>query len=273
MSVRKSLAIAIAGAGAAAGAMGFGSPAHAQVPQWAGAYVGASGGYGAGHQSQSGGFLMLPGAGCGSGSAPFETFTFASSTSVVCTEITTDGSYHLSGGLVGGGIGYNFQQDHWVLGAEVDDSWADISGSGICGFPGALPHGCGGSIRELGTVRGKLGYDVGQIFPNVGNSLVYIAGGLAFADIHAWDSLFNTSGDKMVTGWTFGGGIETKLSANWSAKLEYLYVDLGNPAVFSAIPPIPEHVSTTANIVRVGLSYYFSAAPPPAPPPVVTKAR
>jgi opacity protein-like surface antigen len=29
------------------------------------------------------------------------------------------------------------------------------------------------------------------------------------------------------TGWTIGGGVETKLWGGWSAKLEYLYVGLG----------------------------------------------
>ncbi len=29
-------------------------------------------------------------------------------------------------------------------------------------------------------------------------------------------------------GWTVGAGIEGVISGNWTAKLEYLYVDLGN---------------------------------------------
>jgi hypothetical protein len=41
----------------------------------------------------------------------------------------------------------------------------------------------------------------------------------------------------------------------------------GNPSVFTAIPPNPEHVSTTADIVRIGLNYRFSWEPPP----IVTK--
>ncbi len=268
MSVRKSLALAMAAAGAA---VGFSSQAHAQsaagLPQWAGPYVGITGGWGSGHQSQSGGFLQLPGCGAGSTLISF-------GTGLVCTTtfFAADGSYNLSGGLIGGAVGYNFQQAQWVLGIEADDSWTDISGSGTCGFNSSAPHACGGGIRWLATVRGRLGYDVGQIFPGVGTTMVYVAGGLAVGDVHAWDSLFGTSGDKTATGWTFGGGFETKLSPNWSVKLEYLHVDLGNQGVFVAVPPNEEHVSTTADIFRVGISYYFNAPPPPQQP-LITKAR
>jgi outer membrane immunogenic protein len=180
----------------------------------------------------------------------------------------------MSGGLIGGAVGYNFQVNRWVLGVEADDSWASITGSGTCGFGGAAPHACGGGIENwLATVRGRLGYDVGQFWPGVGDTMLYIAGGLAVGEVHAWDSLFGASGSTTATGWTFGGGIETKLSPNWSVKLEYLHIDLGDPAVFTAIPPNPEHVSTTADIVRVGVSYYFNAPPPPpAPAPILTKA-
>lgn len=269
MSVRKSLALAIVAAGATAG---FANQAHAQLaaglPQWAGPYVGITGGWGWGQQSQSGGHLQLPGLpGCGASGTLVTIGTVTS-----CTFFDTDGSYNLSGGLIGGAVGYNYQLDRWVLGVEADDSWADISGSGTCGFNSSAPHACGGGIRWLATVRGRLGYDVGQIFPGVGTTLVYAAGGLAVGDVHAWDSLFGTSGDKTATGWTIGAGFETKLNLNWSVKLEYLHVDLGNPAVFSAIPPQPEHVSTTADIFRVGLSYYFNAPPPPPPAPIITKA-
>jgi hypothetical protein len=69
-----------------------------------------------------------------------------------------------------------------------------------------------------------------------------------------------------------GVGDRKVLNPNWSVKLEYLHVDLGNPGVFVAIPPYEEHVSTTADIFRVGISYYFNAPPPPPPPPIITKA-
>ena len=96
---------------------------------------------------------------------------------------------------------------------------------------------------------------------------------------------FNGSGfsdSKTNVGWTTGAGIEGRftywLTANWTWKLEYLYVDLGSlDAVSSfnaaglpaAIGPAGAsgtttlHTHFTDNIVRVGLNYKFDypAAP------------
>ena len=251
MSVRKSLvlAVAIAGVGGATQSV----PARAQTASWSGPYVGIGGGGGWGHQSQSGGVLTLPGGG-------------------TSTITIFDGGYNLSGGLLGGSIGYNFQSDRTVYGIEADASWADISGSGTCGFGGAAPHACGGDIRGVETVRGRLGYDVGPVIPSFGNVLVFASGGLAVGQIHAWDALLGTAGNKSVAGWTIGGGIEAMLGANWSVRAEYLHIDLGNPAVFTALPPNPEHVSTTAEVVRVGLDYHFNwTEPAPRASPMLRK--
>ena len=35
------------------------------------------------------------------------------------------------------------------------------------------------------------------------------------------------SSHNTKAGWTVGGGIEGRLAGNWTAKLEYLYLDLG----------------------------------------------
>ena len=73
-------------------------------------------------------------------------------------------------------------------------------------------------------------------------------------------------------GWTLGAGVETKLGGGWSAKLEYLFVDLGsvtgtmgitiNPAfgpAFSTggVATATRTVQAMDNIVRVGLNYKF----------------
>lgn len=240
MAFRKSLALAIAVAG-------LNSQAFAQ--SFSGWHVGGTGGGAWGHQDQSGGFQMPGSSG---------------------TTIFGDGSYNLSGGLIGGTVGYDWRNQSYVFGLEGDGSWANISGSGTCGPPA---HACGGSVDALGTVRARLGYDLGNLSPWGHDVLAYATGGLAIGDVHAWDSLFGTSGDKTATGWTVGAGLEAMLTPNWSVKLEYLHVDLGNPAVFTAIPPNPEHVSTQFDVVRVGLNYYFNWTPSPAASPLITKAR
>jgi outer membrane immunogenic protein len=54
-----------------------------------------------------------------------------------------------------------------------------------------------------------------------------------------------------------GAGVETVVAPNWTVKLEYLYVDLGNSQVFNVVPGISESVGLTANIVRAGVNYRF----------------
>ena len=242
MAIRKSLALAIAVAGASTPVAGVGMTAArcrgaAPIPNRPYVYGAAGGGWF--HQDQCCGSLNI------------------STTSIFTETFVADGSYSLSGGLVGGGIGYNFVQGTWIFGVEADDSWSGISGSGTCGFAGAAPHGCGGDLRWLATVRGRLGWDFGPVVTGFGDTAIYITGEFAAADIHAWDSLFGTSGDKTATGWTIGAQLETMFAANWSFKLEYLHVDFGNPGVFQAIPPIDEHVSTRGDIVRAGADLLF----------------
>ena len=55
-----------------------------------------------------------------------------------------------------------------------------------------------------------------------------------------------------------GGGIEYSLG-QWSAKLEYLYVDLGTATCNAAacLLPADAMVDVTANIFRAGLNYRF----------------
>jgi outer membrane immunogenic protein len=249
MHVRKSVAIALAISGNAAAATS------ALAGDWSGPYAGISAGGGWGYQSQHTSILQPPGGGTSTGS------TTGPTTGPITTP-GADGQYNLSGALVGGGVGYNWQISNFVFGLEGDGSWADISGSDqTCGSP---VHPCGGGIDAFGTVRGRVGIDPGiSLFNGV---LLYATGGLAVADVHAWDSLNTTSGSHVDAGWTVGGGIETKITPNWSVKLEYLYAQFDDPGLFSALPPNPERVRTDVNIVRVGVNYYFNAPPPPAPP-------
>ena len=91
------------------------------------------------------------------------------------------------------------------------------------------------SIDYLGTVRGRLGF---LVTPTL---LVYGTAGLAYASANlsatytTYDlanfygpGLANPQNSDTRVGWTAGGGVEWMFLPNWSAKLEYLYYDLGS---------------------------------------------
>ena len=59
-------------------------------------------------------------------------------------------------------------------------------------------------------------------------------------------------------GWTVGGGLEYAFTDNWTTKLEYLYVDLGNTTCNAACSGgDPFDVTFKTSIVRGGVNYKF----------------
>jgi outer membrane immunogenic protein len=153
-------------------------------------------------------------------------------------------------GFLGGGtIGYNYQMGSIVWGVEADWDWSNVKATVTC----APLVTCGTENTWLATARGRLGYAFDRWMP-------YITGGGAYGKVTATISapafgvLASTSHNQL--GWTFGAGLEYAFLSNWSAKFEYLYVDLGS---FNTGPlPIVNNVSFKENIVRAGLNYKFS---------------
>jgi outer membrane immunogenic protein len=179
----------------------------APVFTWTGAYVGINGGYGWGTSTFS---------------APFAT-----------------GSFDVSGGLVGGTLGYNYQIGQAVVGLEGDIDWSGIKGSTFCG--GTT---CETRNNWLSTVRGRLGYSFDRFMP-------YITGGLAVGDIET-NIAGVGSGRDTKAGWTVGGGVEAVLDGPWTAKVEYLYVDLGRGGTV-----LGSDAEFKSHIVRGGVNYRF----------------
>ncbi len=152
----------------------------------------------------------------------------------------TVGGFNVSGGLVGGTVGYNYQVSHVVFGVEGDVDWSGIQGS---------TGGTSTSNSWLSTVRGRIGYAADRFMP-------YITGGGAFGTINA-SAPGLAGGSATNAGWTLGAGLEFAIAGNWTAKAEYLYVDLGrfNCGVGCGAPT--DNVSFNTNLIRGGVNYRF----------------
>lgn len=149
------------------------------------------------------------------------------------------------GFMVGGTLGYNYQVGSWVYGIEGDFSWSNMKGDVACGA-----FTCETKNNWLGTVRGRLGYAFDRWLP-------YLTGGVAFGDIEASSTNPAFVGGKdTAIGWTAGVGLEYAFLSNWTAKIEYLYVDLGSVDVGTAA--LPRDVSFKESIIRLGLNYKFA---------------
>jgi outer membrane immunogenic protein len=156
-------------------------------------------------------------------------------------------SFNANGALIGGTAGYNWQMGSAVFGVEGDIDWSSIKGSGptTC-----VVGGCETKNNWLGTFRGRLGYAFDRVLP-------YVTGGLAVGDIKANTALGSASETR--AGWTAGAGVEAAITGPLTAKIEYLYADLGsmNCATTVCGGAAATNVNYHANIVRAGLNYHF----------------
>lgn len=164
----------------------------------------------------------------------------------------TSGRFDITSGLVGGTVGYNLQTgEPWVLGVELDLDWSDFHGTALT--PSCLA-GCQLKAPWLDTNRLRFGWAFDGIVP--GGILPYVTGGVAFGMLKAdiAGTPFGTQ-EQADLGWTAGAGVEFVITGALRAKVEYLYVDLGDIHCGTACAASPVSFSPTANVIRAGLNY------------------
>ena len=177
-------------------------------------------------------------------------------------------------GFIGGGqIGYNWQMGAAVFGLEADIQGIAASKTNVGYFvpvAGWAPtfSNYSRSLDWLGTVRGRLGFTIAPQF------LLYGTGGLAYggttlgfaATGPTWGPpmAVATNLSKISVGWTAGVGAEYAFSNNWSAKVEWLYYDLGRQTTNTVAYVYGANLTTGAvsartsgHVVRAGLNYKF----------------
>ena len=183
-----------------------------------------------------------------------------------------------SGSSVGAAGGFQYglrrQFDALVLGFEQD---LVLGAPPVSADAHGIASGLSYSLNQsqsadwLSTLRGSIGFA-----PN-DEIMVYATGGLAFGVMRSSSNLTLGNGailartsDDLRTGWAAGVGGEYALTPQISARLEYLYVDLGHATVVG-LPNFPAPFEThtdagyTAHFVRAGLNYQFAGEPDGAP--------
>lgn len=235
------------------------------VQSWTGAYIGGTAGYGWG-ESRSDVTAIEPFL-----AQPYQRLGM----------LPRAQNPSLKGFMGGGEVGYNWQSGQWVAGVEADISYSALQGDetySVPEVPGnslvAMAHSA--KLDWFGTVRARTGALVTR------ETLLFATGGLAYGRIKTSTNIVSTdpaftcaranvalcsagSASETKIGWTIGGGLETKISTGWTAKIEYFYFDLGSVSdtahststlpVWNGQPIVGVKSDITGNVVRVGVNY------------------
>jgi len=161
--------------------------------------------------------------------------------------LASTGTFKVSGApLIGATLGYNWQSGAWFWGIEGDFDLTNIRGGTACGL-----GFCETRNSWIDTARGRIGYAWDRLVP-------YFTVGLAFGNIKA-DIIGNRITNSTIkAGFTVGTGLEFAVYGPWTAKLEYLYVNLGSFSCSSACDPASStEVSFDAHTIKGGVNYRF----------------
>ncbi|MCS0493682.1 outer membrane protein [Ancylobacter mangrovi] len=165
-------------------------------------------------------------------------------------------------------LGYNYQFiNNVVLGVEADFDFGSLDDKlnyyAYATAPGVLAESYGSvrtKIEAFGTIRARLGYAMDRFLP-------YVTGGLAWGNVKASGDVSNyingvyqpglsgsASSSDTLWGWTVGAGLEYAFTDNWTAKIEYLYADLGDITWDGSSST---DIDAKLQTIKVGVNYKF----------------
>jgi outer membrane immunogenic protein len=217
------------------------------------------------------GFYAGVHAGAGWGTTE-STLTSISGLGVPVTPVNLPIAQNSRSGFLGGGqIGYNYQSGWAVFGVQADIAGLDVKGTTPC----ITVLSCTAKSDWLATATGRIGGVVAD------KTLVYAKGGAAWLNTTHSVTLpavgiggigglgvgGTASTGTTSFGWLIGAGAEYAFSPNWSAFLEYDYMefDSKNAALdLSALGGLGAGAATgnvafknKLSIAKIGINYKF----------------
>ncbi|HEY6256381.1 MAG TPA: outer membrane protein [Xanthobacteraceae bacterium] len=191
---------------------------------WTGYYIGASAGWGSGHSDFTDPFTL-----------------------------TSTASPSLSGFLVGGVTGINYQIGSVVLGAEGDFTGSWAKGSAVDASGNMLKT----EVMWTSTVAARIGWAFDRL-------MIYAKGGGAFdqdRNTAFLPSGANDIGSTYRAGWNVGGGVEFAVTEHWIARFAYDYLKFSAKNLTfqgNAVPPVVNgSVGVTLNEFKAIMAYKF----------------
>lgn len=211
------------------------APSHSAGYNWTGFHVGVDGGYGWANSSG----------------------TLTDATEVFLAPY----NYRLSGPFAGTFAGGDYQFDRFVVGAEGDWQWGNLTGNNRIGASigsptGSFPNGpftVSTTTKDYGSMRARFGVAADRF-------LVYSTVGWAWGDPSTSYALlgsapFATNGGNLVNGWTAGAGVDYAFAKNVFGRIEYRYSDLGAATFLTNSGEAGNKL--TISDIRFGIAFRF----------------
>jgi outer membrane immunogenic protein len=168
-------------------------------------------------------------------------------------------SYPVSGVLGGVHGGWNYQTGPLVIGGEGNLAFTNARGSAP--VVNEIGENGGGSANLASRVN-WLATFVGRAGVANASTLYYLVAGFALkSEQHTADvspGFVSQTVRSSRSGYVLGFGAEFAVWQNWSAKLEYNYMDFGKRSfAFPAVEGEPILIDQQMHVVKLGISYSF----------------
>jgi opacity protein-like surface antigen len=150
------------------------------------------------------------------------------------------GGCSFAGGLVGG---YGFQFDNVVVGLEGDYGWGSrVAENTADDFVY--------DFDQLASLRGRLGYAVGD-------TLLYATGGIAWIKGTLTETALADSEAQWHRGWIVGGGVEHALWPSLNVRVEYLFSSYNEQSYDINCGCTIDADLDSVHMMRAGLTWQF----------------